>query len=288
MKIASPLFKFAWQSRKNHVRYALLAAFVVLILALRFSESLLLQNAPPVDAAVARNEVRTWVWTLIDRVVTFSTLAVAIAVWLGEVREEWERRLPRRLFAYFLYRERPVAVCLGANLAADHDARALAQQLAAQIWAFNRPQQERHNQPEVGFQTSTPSASSTSDGDLVRQILEGTRELREMLSKPQANKSILWDMMRVETHELEIANTAHEPFKPIKIVFRLTDKKQVDDLKLTEDHTFVWIPGKPKPECFPGNHSFCKIPTNRLSAEVIKAVIGLNEPAERQFHATPD
>ncbi len=44
-------------------------------------------------------------WAWLEPVLGAATLAVAVAIWLGELREEHERTLPKRLTAVFEYGE---------------------------------------------------------------------------------------------------------------------------------------------------------------------------------------
>lgn len=65
--------------------------------------------------------------------VGWATLFVAIFVWMGEIRENWVKGLPRKLSVTFEYEGRPVMKCIRADLADVGDMRALAQQIGAQM-----------------------------------------------------------------------------------------------------------------------------------------------------------
>lgn len=68
-----------------------------------------------------------------DVVFSLSTLAVAVLVWLAEMRQEWENSLPKKLNALFYLGDRLVMCCRNAPLASEGDIRAWAQQLGAQM-----------------------------------------------------------------------------------------------------------------------------------------------------------
>lgn len=63
----------------------------------------------------------------------FSTLLVAIFVWLGELQQDWRASLPNKLTVSFHYKDRLVMICHRADLANVGDARALAQQIGLQM-----------------------------------------------------------------------------------------------------------------------------------------------------------
>lgn len=60
------------------------------------------------------------------------TLVVALFVWLGEIREDWENNLPKRLSVFFFYTGKPVVVCRYAWLAGPDELRTWGQQVAKQ------------------------------------------------------------------------------------------------------------------------------------------------------------
>ena len=62
-----------------------------------------------------------------------ATLLVAVFIWFGEAREDWEETLPKRLKVVFLLHGSPVLISEGATLLAEADLRALAQQLGRQL-----------------------------------------------------------------------------------------------------------------------------------------------------------
>lgn len=73
------------------------------------------------------------VWNNLQPVVGIATLLVAIGVWIGELRQDWNRQLPRRLNVYFMANKKPLLVCKNALLPGEHDIRNLGQQILSQM-----------------------------------------------------------------------------------------------------------------------------------------------------------
>jgi len=76
----------------------------------------------------------TWIgwWINVQSLLGGGTLMVALFVWYGEIREEWENRLPKRMSVFFLHDGWPAIVCRYVWLAGEGDLRAWGQQVAAQ------------------------------------------------------------------------------------------------------------------------------------------------------------
>lgn len=81
---------------------------------------------------VRRDQGQSW-WDQFDHMVGVGTLLLAIGVWIGETRQEWEAQLPRRLNAYFLFDKQPTMVCRQAYLSGEGDIRQWGQQIGAQM-----------------------------------------------------------------------------------------------------------------------------------------------------------
>jgi hypothetical protein len=64
--------------------------------------------------------------------ISFLTLLVAFAVWLGGLREGWIESLPKRMTVFFFLGDRPRIVCRNVWLAGPGDLRAWSQQVASQ------------------------------------------------------------------------------------------------------------------------------------------------------------
>ena len=76
----------------------------------------------------------TWVdwWVYVQSLLGGGTLLVALFVWYGEIREDWENALPKRMSVFFLHQGLPVIICRYIWLAGEGDLRAWGQQVAAQ------------------------------------------------------------------------------------------------------------------------------------------------------------
>lgn len=88
------------------------------------------QNATTLSSASPSN-LADW-WIRVQSLLGIGTLLVAIFVWYGEIREDWEKRLPKRMSVFFLHKGWPVIVCRYIWLAGEGDLRAWGQQVAAQ------------------------------------------------------------------------------------------------------------------------------------------------------------
>jgi hypothetical protein len=86
---------------------------------------------PSPGVAVAPTNWADWVSRL-QSLLGVGTLLVALFVWYGEIRDDWENDLPRRMSVFFFHAERPVIVCRHVWLAGADDLRAWGQQVAAQ------------------------------------------------------------------------------------------------------------------------------------------------------------
>jgi hypothetical protein len=60
------------------------------------------------------------------------TLLVAIFVWIGEIEEDWENDLPKRLSVFFFWMGKPLIVCRYVWLAGEDEIRTWGQQVAVQ------------------------------------------------------------------------------------------------------------------------------------------------------------
>lgn len=110
------VWKFAWRHRSCHIILTCCAALVATFLVL---------------LTYSNGSVGWWNW--LEPVVGVGTLGVALAVWLGELRQDWENSLLKRLTVNFLYQGREYMRCEGAYLAGEADIRAWGQQLGSQM-----------------------------------------------------------------------------------------------------------------------------------------------------------
>lgn len=268
------LSKFAWQSRRWHVLLALLFALLTMLFAFRYREVETNRNTP--EQTQLSNQRVTSHWAVFDRIVTATTLAVAIAVWLGEVREEWERRLPRKLFAYFLYKDKVVAACLGANIGGAHDARALGQQIGAQMFveaSAKKLQPAESDGPAVS-NTSNSAEATASENPTAPNPTGSTQTVTANSSGAHGrpNKQLRFDVTRIDQTELETVIESNGAYKPIAIVFRLTDDGPLKDVELPHDQALLWTPTVGKPESISQSDARCQQPIrNRLNPDALKA-----------------
>ena len=66
-------------------------------------------------------------------VTSIATLVVAVAVWCGELYQDWRAALPCKLTATFIFEEKEVMRCDRADLSGESDMRALGQQIGRQM-----------------------------------------------------------------------------------------------------------------------------------------------------------
>lgn len=136
----SVIARFAWTQRRGHLRTvgsAVLAVFLIAVALEAWRGTL-------ADSLVT--------WNFWEPTLQFSILAIACLVWWGEVAQDWENSLSRRLTVWFLYPRpstdtgdsaRPVApagalgqvalLCKEAYLADEGDIRAWGQSIGGQM-----------------------------------------------------------------------------------------------------------------------------------------------------------
>ncbi|MDD5037492.1 MAG: hypothetical protein PHE55_22420 [Methylococcaceae bacterium] len=76
-----------------------------------------------------------WWNNFLDPIVGLGTLFTAIAVWFGEMNQDWLSSLPKQLTVEFYYQGRLFMRCENADLASEADIRALGQQIGGQMAA---------------------------------------------------------------------------------------------------------------------------------------------------------
>ncbi|HFA48249.1 MAG TPA: hypothetical protein ENJ95_04435 [Bacteroidetes bacterium] len=114
--------KYIWTSSKIE----LLLTFLILALAF-------LWVGFTNDSPFYVNVMDSWYVNWIDPTVTITTLLIAVFVWINNKLQEWKNELPKKLDAHFKFKGKYVISCFHANLIGEHDIRALAQQIGAQI-----------------------------------------------------------------------------------------------------------------------------------------------------------
>jgi len=117
------VIEYAWNTRR---------AFVILLIILLA----ILSFAYAVDYWASADQIGTYrtAWAdHIEPLISFLTFVVAIAVWHGELRQDWIASLPKRLDVLFLYKGSPLMVCEHADLSSEADIRPLGQQIGLQL-----------------------------------------------------------------------------------------------------------------------------------------------------------
>ena len=113
---AASKLRLAWQKQRTVMICAMIAVAVTTVVVQPWS-----------------NQSRLVWWQWMDAICGVATLAVAIIVWWGELTENWEHNLPKRLRVVFLFENQPVLICEDAPLMIEADLRALAQQIGRQM-----------------------------------------------------------------------------------------------------------------------------------------------------------
>jgi len=128
------IIAFAFDQRRVQIVIAILAAVIVAVFGLVYSDYL--KWPTNLSAFADSGDGRPTNWgSLFDRLQSsFAafTLLVALYVWCGELRQDWESQLPARMTVVFLRAEVPAIICRYAWLAGPDDLRAWAQQVAGQ------------------------------------------------------------------------------------------------------------------------------------------------------------
>ena len=113
------LIEYAWRSRQGHILTFFFALFVVCCIVWLP----LLSNTVP---------NKGW-WDWAEPIAGISTLVTALGVWIGELRQDWENNLPKRLTVHFQFENQDILVCRGMHLPNEGDIRALSQQIGRQM-----------------------------------------------------------------------------------------------------------------------------------------------------------
>lgn len=183
------ILRFSW-SRQKHVITAPFVAAAVLLVAACLSGSLDKAN----------------LWSVIERVLSLVTLAVAVVIWWGEQQEAWERSLPKRLTVSFVFNEsgRSIEVmrCEKAYLAGEADIRAWGQQLGSQM-ALD------HLQFFPNYQQESLPPKRDEDGRFYKdyRLTIQLREFPKQISQAGNPPYVLWTAP-------EFSDSRNHPAKP--------------------------------------------------------------------------
>ena len=114
----------------NHQKLPILVmvAFIVLvILGVLFWSELRL----PANSSNTPKGIIEWMLNA-QTILSIGTLLVALFVWIGEIEENWENDLPKRLSVFFFWDAKPLIVSRYAWLSGEDEIRTWGQQLGVQ------------------------------------------------------------------------------------------------------------------------------------------------------------
>ena len=118
-----------------------------------------------------------------------ATFLVALAVWFAERHEEWKTSLPKKLTVYFRHEGKERMRCVRAELTAEADMRALAQQIGRQMnggkdLSFFAPKLK----PTGGDPTRDESGSAIRDYFITYEL----RECPDVVVESDVNSMLVW------------------------------------------------------------------------------------------------
>jgi hypothetical protein len=123
-----PILKYAWQHQPWQI-LIVIAFLVVVLFGTAYRGELHLPNT-------SSDAPKSWIDWLINAQsilnLNFGTLLVALFVWWGETKEDWENDLPKKLSVFFFDKDRPLIVCRYVWLAGADEIRTWGQQVALQ------------------------------------------------------------------------------------------------------------------------------------------------------------
>jgi len=119
--------------------------------------SILFKNSS-MPALVSPTSWTDWLNNL-QSYIAIGTFFVALFVWYGRIRDDWQNELPKLMSVFFFHKGKPVIVCRHVWLAGAEDLRAWGQQVAAQ--AVDNDRNLRFG-PDV--KTQVPNLAIDPDG----------------------------------------------------------------------------------------------------------------------------
>lgn len=127
------ILRYAWQHHRIQIiimGIVMLALFVGVFFWDELCLPIFFRNATTASPANPTN----WANWLINAqsFLSVGTLLVALSVWWGEISEDWQNDLPKRLSVFFFYKDRPLIVCRYVWLAGADEIRTWGQQVALQ------------------------------------------------------------------------------------------------------------------------------------------------------------
>lgn len=108
--------------------------------------------------------------------IAIGTFFVALFVWYGKIRDDWQDELPKRMSVFFFYKGKPVIVCRYVWLARAEDLRAWGQQVASQ--AVDNDRSLKFG-PDV--KTQVPNLAIDPDGTVCKHYAVRFR-LKELIA----------------------------------------------------------------------------------------------------------
>lgn len=133
-KSVEHVLKYAWRHHRFQIIIMGGVMTVLFIGVLIWNELYMPVHFLNSSSTVHSASPSSWIDWLI-RVQSFlgvGTLLVALSVWWGEIREDWQNDLPKRLSVFFFYGSHPVIVCRYVWLAGADELRTWGQQVAKQ------------------------------------------------------------------------------------------------------------------------------------------------------------
>lgn len=120
------IIKFAFSNQTLPI--FIMLSFFAAILVLTFSWN---ELRFPLTTSYAPKSLIEWLLNA-QTILGMGTLLVALFVWHGEIEEDWENDLPKRLSVFFFWKGKPLIVCRYVWLAGSDEIRTWGQQVALQ------------------------------------------------------------------------------------------------------------------------------------------------------------
>ncbi len=129
--------KYAWRHQQSQI--VIIISFVVIVfVGTVFWNELHLPNS----ASETPKSLTDWLINA-QSIFSLGTILVALSLWWGEIREDWENDLPKRLSVFFFYEDNPLIVCRYVWLAGADEIRTWGQQVALQAQPSKQVQPDK-------------------------------------------------------------------------------------------------------------------------------------------------
>jgi hypothetical protein len=153
------ILAYAWQRHNIQIIVIGIASLALIISMFTWDvlrPPIFFQNAS-MASSVGSSNWAEWVNRL-QSFLGIGTLFVALFVWYGEIRDDWEKDLSKRMSVFFFYDDQPFIVCRYVWLAGPDDLRAWGQQVASQAAG------ERYLDFSPDVEAQAPCLAVTPDG----------------------------------------------------------------------------------------------------------------------------